>query len=50
VVEQIFERGAKEIDDEDVVKAFLAEVVDIGNTRCSRRDQSHAPYSWIWIY
>ncbi len=29
MVEQIFKRGPKEVDDEDVVKAFLAEIVDI---------------------
>ena len=29
VVEQVFERRSKKIDDEDVVKAFLAKVVDI---------------------
>jgi hypothetical protein len=31
VVKQILQRGAKEVDDQDVVQTFLAEVVDIGN-------------------
>ena len=31
MVEEIFEGGAKEIDDQDVVEAFLAEVVDVRN-------------------
>jgi hypothetical protein len=31
VVEQILKRRAKQVDDQDVVEAFLAEVVDIGN-------------------
>ena len=30
VIEQIFQRRSQEIDDENVVKALLAEVVDIG--------------------
>lgn len=29
VVEKVFERRAEEVDDEDVVKAFLTEVIDI---------------------
>lgn len=29
MVEKVFERRAEEVDDEDVVKAFLAEVIDI---------------------
>jgi len=32
VVEEILQTRAEQIDDEDVVEAFLAEVVDIGNT------------------
>jgi hypothetical protein len=31
VVEEILETGAEQIDDQDVVQAFLAEVVDIRN-------------------
>jgi hypothetical protein len=31
VVEEILERGTQQVDHKDVVKAFLAEVVDIGN-------------------
>jgi hypothetical protein len=29
MVEEIFERGAKKIDDKNVVEAFLAKIVDI---------------------
>jgi hypothetical protein len=36
VVEEILERWSEEVDDQDVVEAFLAEVVDIRNSRCSR--------------
>lgn len=32
VVEEVLERGAEEVDDEDVVKTLLAKVVDIGDT------------------
>jgi len=35
VIEKVFETGAEEIDDEDVVKAFLAKIVDIRNSSCS---------------
>lgn len=31
MVEEILETGAEQIDDQDVVQAFLAEVVDIRN-------------------
>lgn len=33
VIKEIFERRAKQINNEDIVQAFLAEVVDIWNTR-----------------
>jgi hypothetical protein len=33
-VEEIFETGTEQVDDEDVVKAFLAKVIDIRNTGC----------------
>jgi len=32
MIEQIFERWSKKVDDEDVVKAFLAKVIDVGYT------------------
>jgi hypothetical protein len=32
MVEEIFKRGAEEIDHKDIVKAFLAKVIDIRNT------------------
>jgi hypothetical protein len=32
VIEEIFEGRAEEIDDKDVVQAFLAKVIDIRNT------------------
>jgi hypothetical protein len=31
VVEKILQRGAEQVDDQDVVEAFLAKVVDIWN-------------------
>jgi hypothetical protein len=31
VVKKIFQRGAEQVDDQDVVEAFLAKVVDIWN-------------------
>jgi hypothetical protein len=34
VVEQVFQAGAKEVDDQDVVEAFLAEVIDIRDPGC----------------
>jgi hypothetical protein len=45
MIEEIFETGAQEIDDEDVVEAFLAKVVDIGDSGCTRRisNQSSSP-------
>lgn len=35
VVKQVFKRWSKEINDEDVVEALLAKVIDIRNTRYS---------------
>jgi hypothetical protein len=32
VIKEIFERRAEEVDDQNVVEAFLAEVVDIRDT------------------
>lgn len=37
VVEQVFQTGAEQIDHQYVVKAFLTEVVYIGNSSCERR-------------
>ena len=34
VVEQILKGGAKQVDNQDVVKALLPEVIDVGNTSC----------------
>lgn len=31
MVEEVLKRGAEEVDDQDVVEAFLSEVVNIGN-------------------
>jgi hypothetical protein len=36
VVEEILERGTQQVNHKDVVKALLAEVVDIGNAGYSR--------------
>ena len=33
-VEEVFQVGPEEVDDEDVVKTFLAEIVNLGNTSC----------------
>lgn len=33
-VKQVLERGAEEVDDEDIVQPFLAKVVDLGDTGC----------------
>ena len=32
VVKEVFQRRAEQVDDQDVVQAFLAKVIDIGNT------------------
>lgn len=34
VVEQVLQARAKEVNDENVMEAFLAKVVNIGNTGC----------------
>lgn len=34
-VKEIFQRWSKEVDDENVVQAFLAKVIDIGYAGCS---------------
>jgi len=33
IVEQVFQTGTEQVDDEDVVESLLTKVVDIGNTR-----------------
>lgn len=33
VIEEIFQAGSEEIDDENIVQAFLAKVVNIGDAR-----------------
>jgi S-adenosylmethionine/arginine decarboxylase-like enzyme len=38
VVKEIFERRAQEINDQDVMKALLTEVVDIWNARAADKD------------
>jgi hypothetical protein len=32
MIEEVFKRGAEEVDHEDIVEAFLTEVIDIRNT------------------
>jgi len=32
MVEEIFEAGSEEVDDKDIVKAFLTEVINIRDT------------------
>lgn len=34
MIKEVFQRRAKQVNDQDVVQAFLAEVVDIGNASC----------------
>ena len=34
VVEEVLERGSEQVNDKNVVEAFLAKVIDIGNTSC----------------
>jgi hypothetical protein len=34
MVKEVLERGAEEVDDQDVVQAFLAEVVHVRNAGC----------------
>lgn len=41
MIEEVFQRRAEEIDDQDVVQPFLAEVVDIGNASCDGRVSQH---------
>lgn len=44
-VKEVFERRSQKIDDEYVMKAFLAEVVDVGNTgyqTCQYRVQANS--------
>jgi hypothetical protein len=36
VIEQVLQAGPEQVNDQDVVKAFLAKVVDIGNTSCKQ--------------
>jgi hypothetical protein len=35
-VEQVLKTGPEEVDNQDVVKALLAKVIDIRNTRCGK--------------
>jgi len=34
VIEKVFQGWAKEIDDKDIMQAFLAKVIDIRDTSC----------------
>lgn len=34
MIEEIFERRAKEVNHKDIVKALLSKIVDIGNAGC----------------
>jgi hypothetical protein len=36
MIEEIFKRGAEEVDHEDIVKPFLTKVIDIRNTSYSK--------------
>lgn len=35
VVEQVLQAGAEKVDDQNVVEAFLAEIIDIRNPSCT---------------
>ena len=41
VVEEILQGRTKEVNDKNVVEAFLAEVIDIGNTSCEKMKGQH---------
>jgi hypothetical protein len=41
VVEEILQRRAKQVNDKNVVEAFLAKVIDIGNTSCEKIKCQH---------
>jgi hypothetical protein len=34
MVEEVFQARSEQVDDQDVVEAFLAEVIDVRNTSC----------------
>jgi ABC-type transporter Mla MlaB component len=34
VVEEVLERGSEQVNDKNVVEAFLAKVIDIGDASC----------------
>lgn len=36
-VEEVLERRSEQVDDEDVVKAFVSKVVDLGDAGCNTR-------------
>lgn len=38
-VEQVFERGAEQVDDKNVVQTFIAEVVDLRNASCKAEEK-----------
>lgn len=50
MIKKIFETGSKEVDDEDVVKTFLAEVVDVGNAGCEVSECVHYTQGHIQTY
>ena len=41
VVEEILQGRAKQVNDKNVVEAFLAKVIDIGNTSCEKMKGQH---------
>jgi hypothetical protein len=48
VIKKIFERRPEEIDDQNVVQAFLAEVVDIRDTGYCESVQWPSSKSWVY--
>lgn len=40
VIEQVLQTGSEQVDHKDVVKALLAEVVDVGDAGCDKLESS----------
>lgn len=47
MVKEILERGSEQINYQDVVQAFLAEVVDIGDTSCDSLLAVELAMRWV---
>ena len=49
VIEEVFKGWPEEVDDKDVMEAFLAEIVYIWNARCRPLTRNHG-YTWTCTY